>query len=134
VTAGIWERAECSTDWPRIGVRPSDRSAAGLVPRPVATIEAQPRLQPGRHVSAERWSRLTDIVAVMRDETAELEVTSAPHQFSAYGPSHWAVLAVFATGSAALVWIGRRRTESQARLLGRTLGALTAAVYGASLV
>jgi hypothetical integral membrane protein (TIGR02206 family) len=61
-------------------------------------------------------------------------LTSASAEFSAYGPSHWAVLAVFAIGSAALVWIGRRQTESQARLLGRVLGALTAAVYGAGLV
>ena len=70
----------------------------------------------------------------MCHDTAELALTSAPRQFSAYGPSHWAVLAVFAIGSAALIWIGRRQTESQARLLGRTLGALTAAVYAASLV
>lgn len=55
-------------------------------------------------------------------------------EFSAYGPSHWAVLAVFAIGSAALVWFGRRQTESQARLLGRVLGALTAAIYAAGFV
>jgi hypothetical integral membrane protein (TIGR02206 family) len=71
----------------------------------------------------------------MGDDTAEVvALISAKREFSVYGPSHWAVLAVFAIGSAALVWIGRRQTESQARHLGRVLGALTAAVYGAGLV
>ena len=51
-----------------------------------------------------------------------------------YGPSHWAVLAVFVIGAVALVWAGRRQSESQARLLGRVLGALTLAVYAAALV
>ena len=76
-----------------------------------------------------------DTVGAMCDHTAELvALISVKRGFSAYGPSHWAVLAVFAIGSAALVWIGRRQTESQARHLGRVLGALTAAVYGAGLV
>ena len=70
----------------------------------------------------------------MSDDTAELALISATREFSAYGPSHWAVLAVFAIGSAALVWIGRRQTESQARLLGRFLGVLTAAVLIVALV
>jgi hypothetical protein len=66
----------------------------------------------------------------MCEHTAELAVViSAKREFSAYGPSHWAVLTVFAIGSAALVWIGRRQSESQAQLLGRFLGALTAVVY-----
>jgi hypothetical integral membrane protein (TIGR02206 family) len=72
-------------------------------------------------------NRAADIVAAMA-------LMSATREFSAYGPSHWAVLAVFAIGSAALVWIGRRQSGSQARLLGRILGALTAAVYAAGLV
>jgi hypothetical integral membrane protein (TIGR02206 family) len=59
---------------------------------------------------------------------------SATGWFSAYGASHWAVLVVFAIGSAALVWIGRRQTESQARILGRVLGALTIAIFGVALV
>ncbi|MGH3561659.1 MAG: TIGR02206 family membrane protein, partial [Mycobacterium sp.] len=63
-----------------------------------------------------------------------MELLSTPREFSAYGPSHWAVLAVFAVGAALLVWIGRRQTESQARLFGRILGGLTAAIYGAVLV
>jgi hypothetical integral membrane protein (TIGR02206 family) len=54
--------------------------------------------------------------------------------FAMYGPSHWAVLAVFAVGAAALVWVGRRQSASQARHLGRILGALTAAIYAAALV
>ena len=65
---------------------------------------------------------------------ADLATISATRQFSAYGLSHWTVLVVFAIGSAALVWIGRRQTESQARLLGRVLGALTVAIFGVALV
>ncbi|PQM48258.1 hypothetical protein C1Y40_01489 [Mycobacterium talmoniae] len=59
---------------------------------------------------------------------------SAARQFSLYGPSHWAVLTVFAVGAALLVWIGRRQTASQARRFARVLGALTAAIYGAVLL
>ena len=58
---------------------------------------------------------------------------AARQQFSAYGPSHLTVLVLFAIGSAALVWIGRRQTGSQARRFGRTLGALTMVIFGASL-
>lgn len=63
-----------------------------------------------------------------------MELFSAPRQFTMYGPSHWAVIAVFAIGSALLVWIGRRQTASQARCLGRLLGVLTAAIYVVVLV
>jgi hypothetical integral membrane protein (TIGR02206 family) len=55
-------------------------------------------------------------------------------QFSAYGPSYWAAIAVFVIGAGLLVWIGRRQTEAQARLLGRVLGALTAVIYGAMVI
>ncbi|MGH3725897.1 MAG: TIGR02206 family membrane protein [Mycobacterium sp.] len=55
-------------------------------------------------------------------------------QFHAYGPSHWAVLAVFVLGAVLLVWRGRRLTHGQARLLGRALGAVTAVIYAAILV
>ena len=55
-------------------------------------------------------------------------------EFTAYGPSHWAVLAVFAIGAVLLVWVGRRQTEAQARTLGRILGALTALIYAAVLI
>jgi hypothetical integral membrane protein (TIGR02206 family) len=58
----------------------------------------------------------------------------AQRQFSAYGPSHWAVIAVFAVGAVLLVWIGRRQTESQARRLARALAVVTAAIYAAMLI
>jgi hypothetical integral membrane protein (TIGR02206 family) len=59
---------------------------------------------------------------------------SAQPEFTAYGPSYWAVIAVFAIGSALLVWVGRSQTESQARRLSRILAAATAAIYGVMLV
>ncbi len=59
---------------------------------------------------------------------------SAHRQFTMYGPSHWAVLVVFVIGSVLLVWIGRRQSEPRARLLGRLLAVLTAAIYGGVLV
>jgi hypothetical integral membrane protein (TIGR02206 family) len=65
---------------------------------------------------------------------ADLAPIHATRQFAAYGPSHWTLLVVFAIGSAALVWIGRRHTESQARLLGRVLGALTIAIFSVALL
>jgi hypothetical integral membrane protein (TIGR02206 family) len=58
-----------------------------------------------------------------------MELFSAQREFSAYGPSHWAVLGLFVIGAALLVWIGRKQTESQARVLGRTLGALIVVVF-----
>jgi hypothetical integral membrane protein (TIGR02206 family) len=64
---------------------------------------------------------------------AKLAPSSSTPQFAPYGPSHWTMLAVFALGSVALIWIGRRQTESQARLLGRAMGALTIAIFGAAL-
>jgi hypothetical integral membrane protein (TIGR02206 family) len=74
-------------------------------------------------------------MAVECDETAEsMELFFTQRQFTAYGPSHWAVIAVFAIGAALLVGIGRRQTESQARRFGRILGVLTAAIYGSVLI
>jgi hypothetical integral membrane protein (TIGR02206 family) len=58
-----------------------------------------------------------------------MESLSAQREFTAYGPSHWVVIAVFAIGAALLVWVGRRQTESQARILGRVLGGLLFAVF-----
>jgi hypothetical integral membrane protein (TIGR02206 family) len=55
-------------------------------------------------------------------------------QFQAYGPSYWAAITVFVVGAALLVWTGRRQTEAQARRLGRVLGALLAAIYGAMVI
>jgi hypothetical integral membrane protein (TIGR02206 family) len=63
-----------------------------------------------------------------------MEHISAERQFTAYGPSYWAAIAVFAIGAAVLIWVGRRQTESQARRLGRILGVLTAAIYGSVLI
>ena len=54
---------------------------------------------------------------------------AAQREFTAYGPSHWVVIAVFAIGAALLVWVGRRQTESQARILGRVLGGLLFAAF-----
>jgi hypothetical protein len=59
---------------------------------------------------------------------AGLAPIAATRQFSAFGPSHLTVLVVFVIASAALVWIGRRQTQSQARLLGRVLAALDEAI------
>jgi hypothetical integral membrane protein (TIGR02206 family) len=58
-----------------------------------------------------------------------MEPLSAPREFTPYGPSYWVVIAVFVVGAVLLVWIGRRQTESQARLLGRVLGALLVVVF-----
>jgi hypothetical integral membrane protein (TIGR02206 family) len=44
------------------------------------------------------------------------------------------MIALFVVGAAVLVRLGRRRTVSQARRLGRVLAVLTAAIYGATLV
>ena len=74
-------------------------------------------------------------IAMLCEETAELmDLISAQRQFPAYGPSYWGAIAVFVIGAALLVLIGRRQTESQARRFGRTLGALTGAIYGGVLI
>jgi hypothetical integral membrane protein (TIGR02206 family) len=74
-------------------------------------------------------------VSTGSNESAELmELLSAERQFSMYGPSHWAVIAVFVVGAGLLVWIGRRQTEAQARRLGRILAVLTAAIFGSVLI
>jgi hypothetical integral membrane protein (TIGR02206 family) len=62
-----------------------------------------------------------------------MKLLSAEREFSAYGPSHWAVLIVFVLGAALLVWIGRTQTESQARLVGRVMAALMVAVISVAL-
>jgi hypothetical integral membrane protein (TIGR02206 family) len=69
------------------------------------------------------------------DETVEfMELLATQREFSAYGPSHLVVLGIFVIGAAFLVWIGRRQTESQARLLGRVMAVLLLAVFLAALV
>jgi|GEM_PF-2521170 hypothetical integral membrane protein (TIGR02206 family) len=63
-----------------------------------------------------------------------MDLLATQREFSAYGPSHWVAIGVFAIGAALLVWIGRRQTESQARRLGRILGVLTGAIYGSVVI
>jgi hypothetical integral membrane protein (TIGR02206 family) len=63
-----------------------------------------------------------------------MELFSTQREFVAYGPSYWAVIAVFAIGAVLLVWLGRRQTEQQARLLGRVLAVLILAVIVVALV
>ena len=41
---------------------------------------------------------------------------------------------MFVIGAALLVWLGRQQTEAKARVFGRVLGALTAAIYAAVLI
>jgi hypothetical integral membrane protein (TIGR02206 family) len=55
-------------------------------------------------------------------------------QFSAYGPSHWGVIALFAIGAVILVWAGREQTAAQARRVSRILGTVTGVIYAAILV
>lgn len=59
---------------------------------------------------------------------------SAHQEFAAYGPSHLVVLVLFVVGAVLLVWVGRRQTESQTRLLGRVLAILLLAAFGVALV
>ena len=63
-----------------------------------------------------------------------MEQFSAQREFTAYGPSHLVVLGVFVVGAVALVWIGRRQTEPQARLFGRVLSALILTAFVVALV
>jgi hypothetical integral membrane protein (TIGR02206 family) len=63
-----------------------------------------------------------------------MELFASQREFSAYGPSHLVVLGVFVLGAATLVWIGRRQTEPQARILGRVLAALLVAAFIVALV
>lgn len=63
-----------------------------------------------------------------------MEQFSAQREFTAYGPSHLVVLGVFVVGAAALIWFGRRQTESQARLFGRVLAAVILTAFVVALV
>jgi hypothetical integral membrane protein (TIGR02206 family) len=63
-----------------------------------------------------------------------MALISEQRQFTAYGPSHWAVLVVFAIGAVLLVWIGRRQTESQARLFSRVMALLILVAFGVALI
>lgn len=61
---------------------------------------------------------------------------SAPQagSFAAYGPSHLAVVVIFVVGAGALVWIGRRQSEAQARRFGRAMSAVTLALFTTAMV
>ena len=59
---------------------------------------------------------------------------SAQPEFSAYGLSHWAVIALFVVGSVFLIFAGRRQTEVQARHLSRVLGGILAVIYGSAVL
>jgi hypothetical integral membrane protein (TIGR02206 family) len=61
-------------------------------------------------------------------------LSSAQHEFSAYGPSHLVVLGIFVIGAVLLVWLGRRQTEAQARLLGRILAVAMLTAFIVALV
>jgi hypothetical integral membrane protein (TIGR02206 family) len=63
-----------------------------------------------------------------------MDVWSAQREFVAYGPSHLTVLALFVVGVVALVWIGRRQSEAQARLFSRIVGGLLLAVFVGVLI
>lgn len=60
-------------------------------------------------------------------------MSAAEQEFSAYGPSHLVVLAIFVVGAALLVWAGRRQTEQQAKLLSRVLAVLLIATFAVAL-
>jgi hypothetical integral membrane protein (TIGR02206 family) len=62
-------------------------------------------------------------------DTELIELATAQPQFSAYGPSHLVVLAAFAVGAVLLVWVGRRQTESQARLFARLFAVALLAAF-----
>ena len=87
-----------------------------------------------RHRDHRRAMSYVIAASVVIAAAAILATIPATRQFSAFGPSHLTVLAVFAIGAAALVWTGRRQTESQAQHLGRVLGALIMAIFGVALV
>lgn len=54
---------------------------------------------------------------------------TAQREFTAYGPSHLVVLAVFAVGAVLLVWTGRRQSESQARRMSRGFALVLLAAF-----
>ena len=63
-----------------------------------------------------------------------IALLSAQREFTAYGPSHLAVLAIFAIGAALLVILGRRLRQEQARFLGRVLSVLILAAFVVALI
>jgi hypothetical integral membrane protein (TIGR02206 family) len=55
-------------------------------------------------------------------------------EFSAYGPSHLVVLAIFVIGVALLVWVGRRQSDAQARVFSRVFAILIVAAFVVALI
>jgi hypothetical integral membrane protein (TIGR02206 family) len=72
------------------------------------------------------------MVCVERGESMEL--IAAQREFSAYGPSHLVVLGIFVIGAAALVWVGRRQSEAQARFFARVMATLIVVTFFVALV
>lgn len=58
-----------------------------------------------------------------------MQLLSADKQFTAYGPSHLIVLAIFVVGGALLVFFGRRQSEAQARLFGKAFALTIVAAF-----
>lgn len=63
-----------------------------------------------------------------------IELFYSQREFTAYGPSHLAVLTLFVIGAVLLVWLGRRQSEAQARLVGRGFALLIVAVFIVALI
>jgi hypothetical integral membrane protein (TIGR02206 family) len=61
-------------------------------------------------------------------------ITAAQQEFSPYGPSHLAVLAVFVIGAVALVWAGRTLSEEKTRLVGRAVAVALVVMFCVALV
>ncbi|MBB3038541.1 TIGR02206 family membrane protein [Hoyosella altamirensis] len=53
----------------------------------------------------------------------------APNDFTAYGPSHWFVLGIFALGAVLSVWIGRRERGEKSSLFSRGFGLTVFVLY-----
>src|SRR3954451_1039295 len=62
-----------------------------------------------------------------------MELRAAQTEFAAYGVSHLVALVVFVLGATTLVWVGRRQTEAQARILGRALAILMLVAFVTAL-
>ncbi|MFF0529510.1 TIGR02206 family membrane protein [Nocardia amikacinitolerans] len=58
-----------------------------------------------------------------------MDAPTAQREFSAYGLSHWIVLAVFAVGAVLVVVLGRTQTPSAAHRFSRMFGAVTLGMY-----
>ncbi|MEV0031151.1 TIGR02206 family membrane protein [Nocardia sp. NPDC050793] len=59
-----------------------------------------------------------------------MDAPTAQRDFSAYGLSHWIVLALFAVGAVLVVVIGRKhRNDTAARRFSRTFGVVTLGLY-----